>query len=195
MVIEIFLNLDNFSVISNTMYYSMTQTSYLCKLINFILNQKKLKTLEQILSSAIFNQHNTKEEDSFIKDVIKKSKIMSIAFRSGIVTLCILYLIYPHFEPEDSLALPGWYPLNTTKYRNTVITTQVLSVAISAHNNSTLDLLNYVLIMLGSAQMEILMEKLLKIYDFEEPMHEKVKTKIVLERICRCIEHHKKLIE
>lgn len=190
MVIEIFLNLNDFTVISNVLYYSMTQTSYLCKLVNFTVNCKKVQLLEQILNSPNFNRHSTGIENNCIKTVIKTSHIMAIAFRSGIVSLCILYLIYPHFESDsDALALPGWYPLNTTKYRNWIITTQVLSVAVSAHNNSTLDLLNYTLIMLGTAQFEILIEKLVKIYEFGKG------TDKIKKQICECIEHHQKIIE
>lgn len=195
MLIEISLNLNNVSVIANAMYYAITQICYLCKLINFMLNQKNLKTLEDFLTSTTFNQHNTKAEDDFIKNVIKQSKIMSYAFKSGIVALCILYYIYPHFESDDALVLPGWYPLNTAKYRTEIIVTQVLSVGFSAHNNATLDLLNYIFIMLGSAQLEVLMEKLVKVYEFDKDTNKEEQTKMTLKRICDCIKHHQKIIE
>lgn len=120
---------------------------------------------------------------------------MSYVFRCGIVAMCISNSIYPHLEAEDSLVLPGWYPLNTTKWRNEIITTQVLSVGFSAHYNSTLDLLNYAFIMLGSAQLEILMGKLIRVYDFDEDVSEEEKKTIILKRICGCIEHHQKIVE
>lgn len=134
-------------------------------------------------------------EEGVIKTVVKTAKIMSYVFRCGIVALCILYFIYPHFESEDSLVLPGWYPLNTTKYRNGIITTQVLSIGFSAHCNSALDLLNYAFIMLGSAQLDILMGKLVRVYDFNGGVSEEERKQIILKQICRCVEHHQKIIE
>lgn len=194
MVIEICLNLDNFSVISNTMYYSVTQASYLCKLINFTLNRKRLRILDQILKSSTFSLHTT-NENHFIENVITKTKIMAISFRCGIIALCVLYFLYPHLEVEDSLALPGWYPLNITKYRNELITTQVLSVALSAHNNSTLDLFNYTLIMLGTAQLEILRERLKNICEFEGNIDDNLRAESIFKRVKGCIRQHKKIIE
>lgn len=193
MVIEICLNLNNFSVISNTMYYSATQASYICKLVNITLNRQGLRNLEQILKSSTFTEH-TVNENRFIKNVLAKTKIMAVAFRCGIIALCIFYFIYPHLEAEDSLALPGWYPLNITKYRHGIVTTQVLSVALSAHNNSTLDLLNYTLIMLGTAQLEILRERFENVCDLKDA-DKHLKPKLVLKRIKRCIKQHQKLIE
>lgn len=160
MLIQIFLETD-LSKIIDILYYLMTQTAYLVKLINFIIKRRNMFVIEEICKVNVFNLQQ-RHQYRFLKEAHDSTEIVAVIFRLLCCGVVLFYGVFPVIDNNYSIKPPlsGWYPMDKEKYRILIYFFQIVAVGLSAFSNSNIDLLNMKLISMGSAQLDILMDNL-----------------------------------
>lgn len=149
------------SKIVDILYYLMTQTAYLVKLVNFIIKRRNMFVIEEICEENVFNMQQ-KHQYRFLKEAHHSTEIVAVIFRLLCCGVVLFYGVYPVIDNNYSIKPPlsGWYPMDEENYRIFIYLFQVIAVGLSAFSNSNIDLLNTKLISMGSAQLDILMDNL-----------------------------------
>lgn len=175
MIVLMSLNFNKLDRIIGDSLFLVTHLGFLCKLFNFLLNPKRMLLIEAILNSPVFKLNSQKAED-IIRESVKSIDNFAKMFRVTCIFVLIFYGVTPFInyviDGEGArlmLPLPGWIPYdvnNGIMYTFTYVF-QMSSIAISAYNNSTIDVLNCKLMTLATAKCRIL-EMYLKDIDYEK---------------------------
>lgn len=189
MLIECCLSITNLAKIGQILYYFTTQLSYVCKLSNFVYNRRRMLTLEGFLKHPLFTHHD-EQQNSFIKDAKDTLKILSVTFRTSVMTVIVFFFLFPFLDndPENPLVVPGWFYVDIKKYTKSIVVYQTISLIISANINSTIDILTCELICLGSAQFEILKDRYLRTGSLN-------RDEVILQNLDRSTAHHYIILE
>nr|CAM84002.1 olfactory receptor 4 [Tribolium castaneum] len=129
-----------------------------------------------------------------IKPKIDSCKFIAKIFRILCILVVLFYTLVPYLDDKEdlSLPLPGWLPYNTKKYYYPTVIFQVMSVSVSAYNNSSIDVLTCMLITVASAEFNLL-KGALKTIDFHPKGHN---TKQLIEaKFENCVNHHKEIVK
>lgn len=189
------LQADDLSKITSALYYCMTQTAYICKLVNFSFRRKILPLMENELNNPLFNTYG-ESQDIFLQDTIGSFKRIAAIFRILCILVVFFYGLFPAMDnnPENPLPLPGWYPFDIKKYRYEIYVFQVLSVAVSAYNNANIDILTSGLISAASVQFQILKDNLVRITDDLQDLSTARMNTVVSERLQKSVVHHNDIL-
>ncbi|KAJ8923005.1 hypothetical protein NQ315_001553 [Exocentrus adspersus] len=158
-------NLQDVPLVAQALLFSITQTSFLCKLLNLHRKKVNLLEIEQILSGAVFATC-CKDKTTIIQTHVKATKTVAVVYRAICVLVCVTYAVFPLMdEGEWTLPLQSWTPFevdNSVKYW-TVFAFHWISFSMSPYVNSSIDILAYMLITLVASQFEILKDNLTKL--------------------------------
>lgn len=183
----------NMNTILDVLYIFLTQASLISKLINFIINRKNVFVVEDIISTNEFRLVSTNTQKAFYS-TLKSSKFVATWYRVTCICSLLFYAIFPILDSNSDLKTPlrSWYPFNEEKYRICIYVSQIISLIHSAYNNSAIDLLAVRLIKLGSAQFDVLKDKLVHFYDEDEDVfkNEEEKDDVLGRRLKQYVEHH-----
>jgi hypothetical protein len=180
---------NNLSKLTDTLLFFMTHFAFLCKLTNFGYYRWHLLVVEDSLIDAVFYEICHTE---LLKSKVQSCKLVARIFRILCILCIIFYAVIPCLGEERVLPLPGWLPYDTTKYYYETVFFQLLSICISAYNNSSIDILTWKLITIASAQFDILKENLKNIF-YKSGGEDDTK----LIEICfkNCVKHHNEIIK
>ncbi|KYB28981.1 hypothetical protein TcasGA2_TC032272 [Tribolium castaneum] len=190
MVVQMVIDRNELSKLSETLLFFMTHFTFLCKLTNFVYYKKKMFEIEDNLSRKIFYGFELWQ----IKPKIDSCKFIAKIFRILCILVVLFYTLVPYLDDKEdlSLPLPGWLPYNTKKYYYPTVIFQVMSVSVSAYNNSSIDVLTCMLITVASAEFNLL-KGALKTIDFHPKGHN---TKQLIEaKFENCVNHHKEIVK
>ncbi|RZC38531.1 7tm 6 domain containing protein, partial [Asbolus verrucosus] len=118
-----------------------------------------LLNIEDTLASSIFYGHPYNQL-KLLKTKIASCQLIGKLFRMTCILCILFYLLIPYLGETLKLPLPGWLPYNTTKYFHVTVTFQIVSISVSAYNNSSIDILTWTLITVAAAEFNILKENL-----------------------------------
>lgn len=186
MIIQMVIDRKNFLIVSDSLGLFITHLAFLGKLTNFLYFKKKLLEIEEQLQHPLFyhrhSQINKLQNEIWICQVIAR------IYRSLCIFVCSFYLLIPYFDVSTKQPLPGWLPFNATKFYFETVLLQMSCISSSAYNNSTIDILTWMLICIALGQFEILKENLREIR-FEQKGQ---RTELYFKK---CIKHHSKIIK
>ncbi|XP_044259103.1 odorant receptor Or1-like [Tribolium madens] len=190
MVAQMVIDRNELSKFSETLLFFMTHFTFLCKLTNFVYNKRKMFEIEDNLAKGIFYGF----EIDKIKPKIESCKFVAKIFRILCIWVILLYTMVPFLDDKEdlSLPLPGWVPYDTKKFYYPTAIFQIISVSVSAYNNSTIDILTCMLITVASAQFNLLKEAL-KRMDFRPEGHNT--KKLIEAKFENCVNHHKEIVK
>ncbi|XP_023012171.2 putative odorant receptor 85d [Leptinotarsa decemlineata] len=181
--------LSNLVKLSEALLFNSTQIAFVCKLLNFNLQHRSMLKLEEFLRQPTLTKV-TEEEDNIIRHYVRGVRRIGLIFRVLCVVVVIFYALFPLMDrnPDGSkkLPLPIWLPFDSNKYYHTIWFSEVLSIAVGAWINSNIDILSYTLMTLGTAQFEILKNRLRNLV---KTSNEFVEEDLVLEKMKQCVIH------
>ncbi|XP_017774126.1 PREDICTED: odorant receptor 4-like [Nicrophorus vespilloides] len=152
-------NTDDLSKVIDILYYLLTHSTYLCKLYNFIKNRRKLLDIEDVLQEKILYKYFDRYGKIYWHEVIRNCKILSYTFRLSVFLVVLFYALFPKFDkdPDRTLPLAGWFPLNMDTFHTAIYAFQIFCMAVSAGTNTSTDI--YCTKLLSLAIIEIKMLK------------------------------------
>lgn len=161
MIMELILNARSVEQVAQILYYFVTQLSYLCKMINFMINKDIILNLEVILENPLTHVKDQSGR-AMLEEAKKSLHIMAILYRGATFAVILFFGLFSVLdsESESPLIVPGWFYVDVNEYATQVVTYQLVSILVSANFNSTMDIFTYRLIKLGSVQFEILQNNL-----------------------------------
>ncbi|KAJ3653682.1 hypothetical protein Zmor_012920 [Zophobas morio] len=179
------------SKLTDTLLFFMTHFTFLGKLTNFGYYRQNLLAIEDDLCARIFYSFSEKQLGILISKIGSCNTIAKI-FRMSCVLCIIFYSVLPLLGDEKNLPLPGWLPYDTDAFYLETIIFQILSVCVSAYNNSSIDILTWKLIAVASGEMEILKENL---RDLEYKSNGDKELEVTKETFGICIQQHNAVID
>lgn len=192
MIGRIAIELDNIPLILEALYFGLTQTTFLCKICNSIVCGYKVRRLKETLKNPIFNQFS-KEQDAFIGRAVNICHLFAKTYRFFVSLTITFYAIFPFIE--HTLPLPGWFPMDTTKYRLILYVYHLTCLIINGYNHTSLDCINASMISIASAQFEILKDNLINLKRIEDDkLADDQQDEVIRKRVKRCVLHHNVII-
>ncbi|CAH1374577.1 unnamed protein product, partial [Tenebrio molitor] len=193
MIIQLIIDKNDVSKLSETLLFFMTHVTFLYKLTNFIYHRNNLLDIEDSLTLPIFYGFPF-DRLGQLKSEIESCKTIGKIFRITCVVALALYGLVPYLDKGKSmtLPLPGWIPYNVRKCYYPTYMFQMISVCITAYVNSTIDILTWMLITVASAEFEILKGNLEKIDYRSNGVKEH--SKIIENNFNKCVKHHKAVV-
>lgn len=193
MIGRIVTELNNIPLILETLYFGLTQTTFLFKIFNFIINKHKIRILQGFLKKPVFSEY-TVEQDVFIEKAIYICRIFANTFRFFVGVTITFYAIFPFIE--YALPLPGWFPFDAKKYHYLLYFYQLICLILNGYNHTSLDCINASLICMASAQFEILKNNLKHLRrDGDEKLTNEEMDHVIRKRVKHCVEHHNVIIK
>lgn len=195
MLIYMYQNIEDGEKLLQTTFFFLTEFSYVSKVVNLIYHRKLLIEIEEILTS--FDEYNQNAKIR-IWNLLNYCSKLSFRYLT-MVYICVGTYGMSGFilkNPENPMPIPGWYPVNATKYSDWLAAFQTTALLSSGLNNALLDLLAWCMINVGSAQLLILMDTLRNIHNASASTGRKYKNKqkIVLENLKQCVDHNNKIL-
>lgn len=190
MIAFVFHQLSDLTKVSEVLLFSCTQFAFICKLSNFIWHKNNMLQLEQALRNRRFT-HLTKEEQTILNSYVSEIRHLAKIYRVLCFGVVLFYGLFPFVdrdaEGNKKLPLPLWFPFNPFNYYNEIHFMTILSIAVGAWTNSNIDILNIMMIMLGTAQIEILKNRYEKVIPF--PFHGELDELSVRHELKECVKH------
>ncbi|KAJ3664965.1 hypothetical protein Zmor_000493 [Zophobas morio] len=188
MFIQMMIDIQDLSKVSETLFFFLTHSTYMCKMVNFLFNKRRLIEIEDQLSQPVFYEFPMERLKILIRKV-EATKSVALTFRIMCSLAVVLSCLMPYVDPNKrhSLPLSGWLPYNTTKYYYPTVAFQVTAVCYTAANNVNFDSLTWILITIASAEFDILKENL-KNLDYKG---DKLR---VGKKFNDCVNHHKEIV-
>ena len=177
MVTKIVIEIDNVPVILEILYFGLTQTTFLCKIVNLLVRKGEYNKLESFLVNSILTIY-AQEQDVFIERAIYANNLYAKTFRNMVAMTIIFYCIFPFIE--SGLPLPGWFPFDVEKYHYPTYLYQISAIILNGYNHSSLDCVCTGYISLASAQFEILKDNLMQLWREEDEHLTEKELEIVL---------------
>ncbi|KAJ3664914.1 hypothetical protein Zmor_000448 [Zophobas morio] len=189
MLMQLIVNRNDLSKLSETLQYFITHTTFICKLTNFVVYKKNLLNIEDTLEMPIFYGFSH-DHLKLLKQKVAACENVGTVFRVLCVAAVAFWALPPYLDPakSKSLPIPGWFPYNVTDYYYPTFAFQMIGIANTAYTNSTIDILTWMLISVASGQFEILKENL-KDIDYGSP--DLTKTN---ESFKNCVKHHREIV-
>lgn len=191
---NIILNFENSGEVIETLYFGLTETTFVAKLINIHFRYKTYQNLVKYLSNPVFNQY-TREQEAFIKKGITLVHIFAHAFRGCVTITIMFFIVFPFLDKSDNLLIiPSWFPSSVERYQFFCYLFQLWGIIINGYVHSSHDSMVAGLIMMGSAQFEILKNNLnnlrkglrMPASDIEKEMQEDY----ILKKLRTYVHHH-----
>nr|AVH87245.1 odorant receptor 4 [Holotrichia parallela] len=193
MIGNIIEKVDNVPLILETLYFGLTQTTFLCKAYNLIVNKHKVSLLETYLKKPIFNQY-TVDQYNFIKKAVRICNMFAKTFRFFVGITIAFYAIFPFIE--HTLPLPGWFPFDKRKYSYILYIYHLVCLILNGYNHTSLDCINAAMISIASAQFEILKDNLHNLRrDEDNDLTIDQQDAVVRTRVKNCVLHHNVIIK
>jgi hypothetical protein len=195
MLIQLILERDDLSKVSETLHYFVTHVTFLYKLKNFTSRGKNLLNIEDTLTLPVFYGFSF-DQLRQLKREMDDCKTVGKVFRVTCVGAVALYGMVPFLDKNKSMSLPlpGWIPDKVIgKYYHATFLFQMTAVTMTAYVNSTIDILTWMLMTVGSAQFNILKENLKNI-DYRSEGNDN-QSKIIERNFNQCVKHHKAIVE
>nr|XP_015837915.1 PREDICTED: putative odorant receptor 71a [Tribolium castaneum] len=194
MIIQSVIKRNDLMVLSETLYFLTTHLTFVCKLANLEYHKKLLLDIEDMLKTTRFQKTLSLDliEKTGMNEKIRKFNLVAKTFRIVCVWCVVLYVLVPYFDPGKSKTLPtpGWFPFNwTDKYYYGTYFFEVAGISITAHMDSSIDILSWLLVTIASFQCDILKENLKNIYYNYDKEHD------IRETFKDCIRHHEEIIK
>lgn len=159
MVILVVINYNDLSKISNVLVSLITHVTMIIKLSIFLIKGKSMLNVEGILRIKMFSRFYERQLVILNEYITNTQRIFFICRVLCCIDL-LFYAICPFIEDLDNgLPLPGWIPYEVKKNIYLYIATyifQMLTITMSAYNNSTFDTVDCMLITVASALFNIL---------------------------------------
>ncbi|RZC37342.1 7tm 6 domain containing protein, partial [Asbolus verrucosus] len=191
MIVQMVMDRNDLSKLSETILFFMTHVTFLGKLTNFGYYRSNLFNIEDALTNPVFYGFSS-ECLAVLKKKMASCNLVAKIFRMLCILAVLLYTSVPFLDESKtkSLPLPGWLPFNTRKYYYLGVIFQIASVSITAYNNSSIDILTWMLITVATAEFDILKENL-KTINFRSECEARA-NKTVFKN---CIKHHKAIVK
>lgn len=119
--------------------------------------------MEDMLKIKIFTRFSEKQIE-ILHEYIASAERIFFFYRLLCIMTIIFYGICPFIDDLDNaLPLPGWIPYDVSKNIFLYIATfvfQMITITMSAYNNSTFDTIDCMLITVASALFDVLMDNM-----------------------------------
>nr|UTN00974.1 odorant receptor [Semanotus bifasciatus] len=158
------------------------QTSLILKLCQFMLKGKMLIGLADSLKNPLFYNFSTAALKNIASNV-NFTKNIGNFYRSLVIIFSIANVL-AMFKKKRQLPLNCWVPfdLNEDIYYYSTHVFQVLTLLLSGYVNTSMDIINFMLITIVCCQFDIVVEKL-KSIDFKELGEDKTLKDIIKQHI------------
>lgn len=178
------------------LFYLPQQMSYVLKLINIIVNGEKLLRIEEILNENLFNLHKD-SQNCYLNDAINRSNLIANIYKIIVYIVLTTFALQPFFADEFTLTLPTSYPIDDEKYIIEIYTLQTVSLLVSCTINTNIDITDFRLISMGSAQIDVLMDNLENVITDDDlrNFNEKQLDDVVEERLKISVRHHQIILD
>lgn len=137
-VVHFALTTTDLAKVSEILLFSLTQVSFVNKLINFHLKSWKLADLDETLEQDVFTNVNEEEEKILRAAFAKCQKILTV-FLISCVFVTLMYGVAPLMDNvsngRKNYPFPGKFPFNPDDYYVAIFLGEVTAVGISAWNN------------------------------------------------------------
>ncbi|KAJ3664913.1 hypothetical protein Zmor_000447 [Zophobas morio] len=189
MTIQMIIERNDVSKLSESLQYFTTLVTFVWKLIYFDIYKKTLLEIEDVLSASIFYGYSN-QQLKLLKDKVASGQVAGTTFRVLSVAAVAFWGLPPFLDSQKSksLPIPGWFPYNVTQYYYPTFAFQILGIANTAYTDCSIDILSWVLISIASGQLEILKETLKNI-NYEEG-----DLKTVEEKLKKGVRHHLEIV-
>lgn len=197
MIMDIILNMRSLADLARIMFYFITQFSYICKMINYVLNKKVILIVEGILEDPMLILHDQKQHairNNTETSIRRAAAVYRISVLSAVI--CFGLFSFLDKESESPLLVPGWFYIDVNVYAVEVVTYQLISMFVSAHYNSTMDIFAYSLIKLGSSEFEILQDSITNALNLNLKTRSTTEEDdVAIDRLKLCVEQHNILLK
>lgn len=185
--------------------FMASEVPYLFKHLFFDWNRNRFMDALDKLNKPMFNDY-PKVCDVYVQETIKYARIFMRFYQFTVINLVLLYFLKPFFSQQMAIRFSVfdfgsfWWFFHVY---------QVMCIGIACYNNSTFDILALGIISIGSAQFEILRDKLinatkwadLKNADIDngsvnvELEMDEVLDKKINRYLGQCVKHHLGILE
>lgn len=174
---------------TETMLFFITQTAFLCKLVNFILKKDVLVVVESHLHKPILCDV-TNEESDVIKENLLGFQLFGHMYRGAAVFATIFFALFPLLDQGSKgtgrLPLKLWIPFEMDNSYYLIYFLIILAIGLEAFTNICLDVLPIKFLMVAVGQFENLKTKLRESVPLGE---EEVEDEVVLRNLNKCVVH------
>lgn len=137
-VVNFALATTDLAKVSEILLFSMTQVSFVNKLINFHLKSWKLADVDKTLEQNVFTSV-TEEEENILRAAFAKCQKILTVFLISCAFVTLMYGVAPLMDNvsngRKNYPFPGKFPFNPDDYYVAIFLGEVIAVAVSAWNN------------------------------------------------------------
>lgn len=152
-------NISDLAKVSENLYYLVTQIAFVCKVVNIVLQSKKMLKIENYLIKKTSVSLYSKEELDLM-DTTNFTRRLCVAYRLTTIISLSFYSFVPLFAKNSDgsrkLPSPVSLPFDPMKYYYQVLTVMNLCVAYGVFILISIDNMTYLLLGFGIGQIEIL---------------------------------------
>ncbi|XP_076256836.1 odorant receptor 85b-like [Rhynchophorus ferrugineus] len=181
---------SNMIKLSETLLFSMTQIAFLSKLFNYMIKKQNCVKIELMLSDPLFTDITADQRYIFNNNISSVNRVAYI-YRILCFFAVLLYGLFPFLDTaaeEKVYPIPCLFPFNPDNYYTPVYLAEILSIAIGAWLNSTIDIFFCIMITVGKSQFEILSNKI------GETTHHIENHSLTEKLLKSCIKYHQGLL-
>ena len=160
MCAEALVHYEDFQSLSEVLCVLFECTPYVGKFIGFTINKGVFVNLLHDLDNDQFNNH-PENLNAPLRNTISRINLISRLFRILSFSSLFFYMLYPII---DGKMLPIPFSFNVGRYTYVIYVFQIVSLGLSAWNNSCFDLLCSGAMGIASAQLEMLSGRLTGLY-------------------------------
>lgn len=155
MVIGLAVEVNSLSEVTEILYYLVTQTAYLIKLVNFMITRYKLPIMEEHVQNKIIYKYYHMYGSECLDSISRICTFTAHFFRVCVTTDIVFYVMVPLMDTGHILPFAGWYPLDKEKYRGLLFLIQMISFVISAYTNISIDIFtaHYISVAVGELRL------------------------------------------
>lgn len=163
MTVNLILGVDNLSEVTAILYYLITQSAYLIKLANFLIQRHKLPHLEEHLKHYISYKFYKIFGHEGLDSIIKVCVFTGMYFRVCVTVVLVFYILVPLVSSGVLLPFAGWMPVSKEDYRAIIFTVQICCYFVSAYTNSSIDIYSAYYISIGVGELRLVKSALMNI--------------------------------
>ncbi|XP_017785451.1 PREDICTED: odorant receptor Or1-like [Nicrophorus vespilloides] len=202
-LVNIVISFGDLELITQASFLFLTHMAQLVKLYFFGRYRNRIQSLTDSLERRVFQPRNGRQL-VMVKRSMRRATVTYYVLISMSIATCSLWAVFPMIEVgENGMELPlsAYYPFSTdlTIVFNVIFAYQILSTAINAATNVSMDTTTSGFMSLVCGQLDILNDSLIHVKDFAEEQISSDRSisldAAMEENLVHCVDHHRNILQ